>query len=315
MVTVLSCVVAVISSTSSEALAQRRKRGATTETAAAAPAQAAAKTITVRTEPKALVWLDEVRRGAADDAGQLVINNVSPGRHTLRVRATNFQERTVGLLPAQRGTVEVRLTRTTNEAEILFQRAEDAREGRTGSDGTREDAAELYRRALALRPRFPAAHVGLARVLLTQDDHDGALEQIEEARRDRPSYAEASAVEGRILREMGDRDAAVRSYQRSIRESRGAQPEAHTGLGIVLEDKGDYEGAVAAFSKAIGQLGDTEPVLYQLIGAAYERIEKYKEALAAYEKYLELAPDGRHASAIRSIIDQLRQQAADQPNP
>ena len=67
-----------------------------------------------------------------------------------------------------------------------------------------------------------------------------------------------------------------------------------------------------AFRKAITQLDETEPALYQLIGAAYERLEKYKEAVAAYEHYLRLAPEGSLAPAIRSIIDQLRQQAAEQ---
>jgi cytochrome c-type biogenesis protein CcmH/NrfG len=41
-------------------------------------------------------------------------------------------------------------------------------------------------------------------------------------------------------------------------------------------------------------------------------MEKYKDAVEAYEKYLELAPDGSLAPAVRSIIDQLRRQAAEQ---
>ncbi|HEX5707538.1 MAG TPA: tetratricopeptide repeat protein, partial [Pyrinomonadaceae bacterium] len=132
------------------------------------------------------------------------------------------------------------------------------------------------------------------------------------ARRLRLAYAEASAVEGRVLRELAQYADAVASYRRAIREGRGFQPEAHTGLAIVLEDQGDYAGAVESLRKAVAQLSDTEPVLYQMLGAAYEKLERWKEAVAAYEKYLELAPDGRLAPAINSIIDQLRQQAAEQ---
>jgi len=80
-------------------------------------------------------------------------------------------------------------------------------------------------------------------------------------------------------------------------------------VGLALEDKGKYEEAAAAYNKAIAQLSDTEPILYELLGRTYERLDKYKEAVAAYEKYLQLAPDGKLAPAIRSIIDQLRQQA------
>ncbi|HVF55906.1 MAG TPA: tetratricopeptide repeat protein [Pyrinomonadaceae bacterium] len=307
-------VLSFVACANTSALAQKKTRTATAAAASKGKAPAAkvpARGVTVSTQPGAIVWIDEVRRGVADAAGQLQLTNVSAGRHTLRVRAKGFAERTLPLLPAQRGLITVRLVPTTDEAELLFQQAEEAREKGGGDEG-RRNAAELYRRALKLRPRFPAAHVGLARVLSAQDDFDGALEQITEARRDRPVYPEASAVEGRILRATADNDAAIESYQRAIREGRGFQPEAYAGMGIVLEEKGDYEGAVAAFRKAIAQLSESEPALYQLIGAAYEKLERWKEAVAAYEKYLELAPEGGQASAIRSIIDQLRQQAAEQ---
>jgi tetratricopeptide (TPR) repeat protein len=237
---------------------------------------------------------------------------VKAGRHTLRVRAAGFRERSLTLLPNERGLIQVGLTRTTDEAELLFQQAEDAREGVISADGKRGDAVELYRRALELRSRFPAARVGLARSLLALDDYDGALEQIEAARRVRPVYPEASAVEGRILRAAADPGAAIESYRRAIREARGVQPEAYAGLGIVLEEKGSYEEAVEAFRKAIAQLDDTEPALYQLLGAAYEKMENWREAVRAYDKYLALAPEGKLAPAIRSIIDQLRVQAAEQ---
>jgi regulator of sirC expression with transglutaminase-like and TPR domain len=60
----------------------------------------------------------------------------------------------------------------------------------------------------------------------------------------------------------------------------------------------------------LAQLSDSEPVIYQMIGAAYEKIEKPKDAVAAYEKYLQLAPNGSYAAAIRSILEQLKREAA-----
>lgn len=267
--------------------------------------------IVVRTEPKAIVWLDEIRRGVTDDEGKLTLSKVSAGRHNLRVRARGFKETTVAVAPARRGTIDVKLVRTTDEAELLFQQAEEARES-AREDEARKQAAELYRRAIALRPRFAAANLGLARVLLDLNDYNTALEEIERARRARPVYPEASAVEGRILRMAADTNAAIDSFRRAIREARGFQPEAHTGLAILLEEKGRYEEAVEEFRTAINQLSDTEPVLYQLLGAAYEKLQNYKEAVRAYEKYLELAPQGTLAPAVRSILDQLRTQAAEQ---
>jgi Flp pilus assembly protein TadD len=284
--------------------AQKRKKPAAPSTSTAS-----AKSINVRTEPNAIVWLDEVRRGSTDADGKLAIKNVPAGRHVLRVRASGFKETSMTLTPVQRADVAVRLLRTTDEAELLFQQAEAMRE-KAKDEAGRKEAVELYRRAIKLRPNFAAAHLGLARSLLDLNAYNDALEEVYAAREARPVYAEASAVEGRILRMDADAAAAIKAFKRAIGEAGGFEPEAHTGLALVYEDKGQYEEAATEFRTAIAQLSDTEPVLYQLLGAIYEKQEKYKEAVAAYEKYLELAPDGNLAPAIRSVLEQLRKQAA-----
>ena len=276
-----------------------------------APAQqlpaGTARKLAIVTEPNAVVWLDEIRRGTTDAGGTLAQVKVSSGAHTLRVRATGFKEVTMPLTAAQRGEIRVRLVRTTDDSELTFQQAETARET-ARDDEARQKAAELYRRTLKLRPAFPAAHVGLARVLLDLNDTNGALAEIESARRDRAVYPEASAVEGRIYREAGQADEAAGSFNRAIRESHGFQPEAHVGIGRVYEDKGQYELAAREFQIAIDQLSDTEPVIYQLLGAAYEKSQNNREAIAAYENYLRLAPNGSLAPAVRSIVEQLKSQ-------
>jgi Flp pilus assembly protein TadD len=78
----------------------------------------------------------------------------------------------------------------------------------------------------------------------------------------------------------------------------------------VLEEKGQFAEAVVEYKKAIDQLSDSEQIIYQLLGAAYEKLDKPKEAVVAYEKYLELAPNGSYAAAIKSILTQLKREAA-----
>jgi len=268
------------------------------------------RTLTILTEPGAVIWIDEIRRGTTDTSGRLAQLRASAGAHNLRVRANGFKESSVPVTAAQRGEIRVRLLRTTDEAELAFQQAETARDAAKDQE-SRQKAVDLYRRTLRLRPAFPAAHVGLARVLLDLNDIDGALAEIESARRDRAVYAEASAVEGRIYREAGQTDEAIGSFNRSIRESHGFQPEAHVGIGRVYEDKGQYDLAAREFQIAINQLSDTEPIIYQLLGAAYEKSGHNKEAIAAYENYLRLAPNGSLAPAVRSILEQLKAQAPD----
>jgi tetratricopeptide (TPR) repeat protein len=265
-----------------------------------APVVHAQAALTITTEPNAIVWIDDIRRGTTDASGKLTLTKVSAGRHSVRVRANGFKETTAALLPGRRA-LAVKLVTTTDPAELKFQEAESS---------SREKAAELYREAIKLRPAFPAAQVGLARVLMSLNDFKGAHAAIEAARKTRPAYAEASAVEGRLYREEAFDDDALRSFRRAIREAGGVQPEAYVGMAKVWEDKGQFAEAIVEYKKALVQLSDSEPVIYQMLGAAYERVEKPKEAVVAYEKYLELAPNGSYAAAIRSILDQLKREAA-----
>jgi tetratricopeptide (TPR) repeat protein len=264
--------------------------------------------VTITSEPNAIVWIDDIRRGTTDASGKLTLTKVAPGRHSVRVRASGFKETTTPLLPGRRA-LAVKLVTTTDQAELLFQQAETARE-KARDNAALTKAADLYREAIKLRPAFPAAQVGLARVLLDLNEFKQAHVAIEAARKARPSYAEASAVEGRIFREEAFDSEALSSFRRAIREGKGVQPEAYVGIAKVHEDKGQFDLAVGEYRKALAQLSDSEPVIYQMLGAAYERIEKPKEAVAAYEKYLQLAPNGSYAAAIRSILEQLKREAA-----
>jgi len=273
-----------------------------------APVIHAQTALTITSEPNAIVWIDEIRRGTTDASGKLSIAKVSAGRHSVRVRANGFKESVTPLLPGRRA-LDVKLVRTTDQAELLFQEAETARE-KARDDPSMQKAADLYRQAIKARPAYPAAQVGLARVLMDLNEFKDAHAAIDAARRTRPAYAEASAVEGRLYREEAFGDDAIRSFRRAIREGGGVQPEAYVGIARVYEDKGQFAEAIVEFKKALAQLSDSEPVIYQMIGAAYEKMEKPKEAVAAYEKYLQLAPNGSYAAAIRSILDQLKREAA-----
>ncbi|HSD47866.1 MAG TPA: carboxypeptidase-like regulatory domain-containing protein, partial [Pyrinomonadaceae bacterium] len=128
---------------------------------AVAPSIYAQTGLTVSTEPNAIVWIDEIRRGTTDASGKLTLTKVSPGRHSVRVRANGFKETTAALLAGRRA-LAVKLVPTTDEAELKFQEAETARE-KARDDPSLEKAADLYREAIKLRPAFPFANVGLAR--------------------------------------------------------------------------------------------------------------------------------------------------------
>ena len=281
-----------------------------------APTPTAQRTITVITEPKAIVWLDDVKRGVTDESGKLVIKFSLPGTRKLRVRADGFKEVSNNLLPTQKGEVKITLTKTTDEAELAFQQAE--------ASSDKQKAAELYEKAIKLRPKYAEAQLGLARVLSDNGDYEGALKAIAEARKSRLNYAEASAVEGRIYKAEDNEAKAVASFKRAITEGKGFQPEAHTGLALLYKEKAEsfgaegkfaeetanYQLAVESFKKAVSQLSgapDAETI-YQFLGLAYEKMKKYKEAIAVYEEFLRVFPDSNEASAVQSFIVQLKKQ-------
>ena len=286
---------------------------------AAAPAF---RSITIVTEPSAKVWVDGVGWGKADKAGKLEIKTISPGAHSLRVRADGFKEKTQQLTAVQKGIVSVALVKTTDEAELAFQ------EGERMAFVDREKSADAYRKAVRLRPNYPEAYVALARVLTEAQDTTEALEAVLAARKQRPGYAEASAVEGRIHKEDGNESKAIVTFKRAISEGKGFQPEAYAGLGLLYKEKAEGFGGSGDFAneeinyaesakhlktslKQLSGAPDTV-VIYQLLGLTYERQKKYKEAIATYEEFLRLFPESSEATAVRSFIVQLKKDMQDQ---
>ncbi|MGI9034454.1 MAG: tetratricopeptide repeat protein [Pyrinomonadaceae bacterium] len=278
----------------------------------------ATRAITVVTEPQAVIWLDDVRRGAADETGSLTIKNLSPGIHRIRVRADGFKETAQTLTAAQKGEVKIPLTKTNDQAELAFQEAERL------STVDRQKAIDAYRKAIALRPKYAEAQVALARILSDSGDAEGALKAIADARKSRPIYPEASAVEGRIYKADDKEDKAVLSFKRAIREGRGFQPEAHAGLGLLYKDRAenagsanDFENQKLNYELATGELltaarqlsgAPDAIVIYQLLGETYEKMRDYKKAIAVYEEFLRVFPDANEATAVKSFIVQLKKQ-------
>lgn len=280
------------------------------------------KTVTITTEPNANVWIDDVLRGTTDEGGKITLKQISAGRHILRVRADGFKEVSQNLLPSPGGDVKINLVKTTDEAELAFQQAEKLQVL------SKEKSKELYQKAISLRPKFAEAHLGLARVLLEQSDAEGALKAVKNARKARPAYAEASAVEGRIYKLDEQEAKAIASYKRAITEGKGIQPEAYTGLALFYKEKAEaagadgdfenekiyYEQSLKYFPSAIAQLSGAPDaiVVYQLFGLVYEKMKKFQEAIKIYEEFLRVFPDTGEASVVRSFIVQLKKQMSEQ---
>ncbi|MEP7149500.1 MAG: tetratricopeptide repeat protein [Acidobacteriota bacterium] len=279
------------------------------------------RAITILTEPKSTVWIDGVRYGVTDDKGRLAISAVPAGIRSIRVRSDGFSESVKSLPAALRGDVAIKLTKTNDEAELAFQSAEAL----TTVD--RQKAIGEYERAIKLRPKFPEAYLGMARMYSETGDLEKADKAIRAAKRLKPGYAEASAVEGRLLKDSDEENKAIIAFKRAITESKGFQPEAYTGLGLLYKDRAESAGGSGEYgeeaanynesakylSVAVRQLGSAPDamVVYQLLGLTYERQKRFKEAIALYEEFLRIFPDSSEAGAVASFIVQIKKQMAD----
>lgn len=274
------------------------------------------RNFTVITEPHAEIWLNNVLRGTSDSEGKLLIRTKLSGAQNLRVRASGFKETTKPLLAAQKADVKILLAKTNDEAEISFQAAEKSTD--------LPEAITLYENAIKLRPKYAEAFIGLARVLSEIGNTSEAHDAIANARKIRPIFPEASAIEGRIFRSESDEEKMIESFKRAVREGKGFQPEAHAGIALYYKDKAEAAGSGGDFEEEIRLFGESAKsfrlsvdqlsgapdavIIYQLFGLIYEKMDKKKEAIAVYQEFLEFFPDSAEASAVRSFIVQLNRE-------
>jgi tetratricopeptide (TPR) repeat protein len=271
--------------------------------------QGGVKTVSliVKTEPGTSIWVDSLRYGTVPDNGELTINNLSVGPHTVRARLKGRREITQGVkLSAEANqTLELDLSKPADNAELNFQSAEELR-----GIGKHTEANDLYRSAIELRGvNYPAARIGLARSLLSDENYSEALAEARKALREKGGvYPEAHTVIGNIKRTQGLYDDALKSYEAALQQANNFSPEAHAGIGLIYHDRNFSDDAIERFQMAISQANDTEPIIFYWLGTTLEREYRNREAIQVYEKYLQLQPNTTQAIALRSVLKQLRRE-------
>lgn len=273
-----------------------------------APGQSdSTSSLLIKTAPDTIIWIDSLRYGVAPASGELTINNLPAGARAIRARLKGKREiaRKVVLTAGAQQSFQISFPALAGKAELAFQTAEELRE-----KGKHADAIKEYRAAIKLRPgAFPAARVGLARSLMSSEEYDAAVAEARRALREKGGvFPEAHTIIANIKRTQGFYDDAIESYRKALAQARGVSPEAHTGLALAYQDRSRPEDAIKHFRLAIAQANDTEPIIYFLLGTTLEHEFLNKEAVEAYEKYLQLDPTSRQASAVRSVLKQLRRE-------
>lgn len=262
--------------------------------------------ITIKTTPGMIIWLDGLRYGAVPANSELKIRNLRSGTHTIRARLKGKHEITqlLTLTTGASRTVQLSPTLPAAEAELHFQTAEELRER-----GDHTAAIEEYRQAIRLHSSSAVARVGLARSLMVTEEYEDAVTEARRALRNAGKpFPEAHTIIANTRRAQGLYDEALASYRTALLQAHDFSPEAHTGLALTCQELNRAEEAINHFRLAAAQSNETEPVIYFLLGGLLEREQRTKEAIAAYENYLRLEPQGRNTAAVRSVLKQLLRQ-------
>jgi tetratricopeptide (TPR) repeat protein len=150
-----------------------------------------------------------------------------------------------------------------------------------------DQAIEGYQKALALRPHFGEAQVGLGDAKAAKGDHEGAIGHYQKALQVDPLNARVHFSLGKIYyNEKGLYYEAVNAYKKAI----DLDPyflDARMGLGEIYEEKGLYKDAIAEYRKVVEADPKHTGAHYNL-ALAYEKVD-VKEAIAHWERYIGLA--------------------------
>ncbi|MBI1944481.1 MAG: DUF4388 domain-containing protein [Deltaproteobacteria bacterium] len=131
-----------------------------------------------------------------------------------------------------------------------------------------------------------------------------------------PAVVDAGAAddpEARYATHLKAADTAARAgaFAKAVREYKAAlalKPTsvvAHLGLGNAYYELDTIDAARTHLEKARA-LSPKDPQVYLLLGAVYQSGARKDDAIAAYQKYLELAPNGKFARDVQSILKGLQ---------
>lgn len=160
-----------------------------------------------------------------------------------------------------------------------------------------EEAADLFKRAVAARPNDAAAHSNYGNVLCDLGRWRDAVALYERALQLDPRYWKAYNNRGRALRALGELDAALESYDRLVR----MQPDDGQALynrAVTLQDLNRTEEALESYAQVVRLLPRFAEAYYNR-GLALHRLRRFEEAIHNYDRALEIAPNFSQAANNR----------------
>lgn len=146
-------------------------------------------------------------------------------------------------------------------------------------------AIASYRKALQIKPELTVAHFNLGTLLQQQRQFQEAAHHFQQAVTQQPGFFQAWANWGTVLQERGELEAAEQCYRKALALNPDAQ--GHCNLGTVLYGQGDHQEAIGQFREAVRldpNFADAWNDLGETLrdqGDMDEAVRCYRQALAA----------------------------------
>jgi tetratricopeptide (TPR) repeat protein len=141
-------------------------------------------------------------------------------------------------------------------------------------------AAAEYRKAIAIKPSFLAAHLGLARSLKSDHRVDQAEQEVRSVLELSPDDAEGNYLMGEILVDQSQPANALPFLLKALHAAPDEIPYVHADLSSVYEDQGDTTKAIAELRQAVGV--DVDGSFYYRLGRLYMKTGDRKSAQEAF---------------------------------
>jgi predicted O-linked N-acetylglucosamine transferase (SPINDLY family) len=142
---------------------------------------------------------------------------------------------------------------------------------------------------LAINPDYAEAHNHLGNVLNDLGQHDAAVKSYEKTLTLKPDYAEVHNNLGLTLMELGQLDDAIKCYEKTL-TLKPDFAEAHNNLGLAHMQLDQPDVSIRSFDKALAIKPDYAQV-HQNHGSAMNRLKQLDEALQSFERALVLNPE------------------------
>jgi tetratricopeptide (TPR) repeat protein len=171
-----------------------------------------------------------------------------------------------------------------------------------GQQANRDSAADHFKKAIALYPRFYEAYYQLGLEQARKHDND-AIRTLSRAVELNPAASEALSALGRLWVESKEFQKAVDTLSRIAVTSLTA--EDHYNLGVSYLRLDNPEAAQENLLAAIGLAPGKNPPAYVELANAYGRNNNPAAALASLEDYLQLFPNDRNHKLIEDAARKL----------